>query len=189
MWGVGYFFLIQCHKQLLSYLCHSLSTFEECTLWSTHTQLLRFFWCSTVFIVQTKISLHQLQGVQWYYHTQKTRSCTSLPGVFWVAQEEKRGSVSEVVLQVVSIQRHSGTARCEEEELPSGLQEKTGAGFFTFLWKSNFPSITQVYVCAWESHMVFGEVKGDSVPDRGDFYTLFSGTRGGKGSQRTWCQV
>lgn len=63
----------------------------------------------------------------------------------------------------------------EEEELPLGMQEKTSAVFYTFLWISRFTSITQVYVHAWESHTVFGEVKEDSVPERGNFYSLSSG--------------
>lgn len=36
--------------------------------------------------------------------------------------------------------------------------------------------------------MVCGEVKEDSVPGSGKFYSPFSGTSGGKGSQRRWCQ-
>lgn len=37
--------------------------------------------------------------------------------------------------------------------------------------------------------MVSGEVKGDSIPERGNFYSLSSGTSVGKSSQRSWCQV
>lgn len=130
------------------------------------------------FVVQTKISLHQLQGVQWYYHmqwSQNTRSHTSLLRIFWVAQEEKRGSISGFEEQSAS--------KDTDEQLDMRKRncclgcKKASAVFYTFLWKLDFLSITQVYVSAWESHTVSGELKGGSTPDRGNFYHLSSGTK------------
>lgn len=101
---------------------------------STHTQLLELLGGIQVFVVQTKISLHQLQGVQWYNHMQwiqKTGSCTSLPRVLWVAQEEKRGSIGGFEEQSapkdpdeqLNVRKRNCCMGCN----------KTGASFYTFL--------------------------------------------------------
>lgn len=48
--------------------------------------------------------------------------------------------------------------------------------FFTPSYEHpSFTSITQAYVHARESHTVSGEVKEDSVPEGGNFYSLSSG--------------